>query len=91
MIVALIIKMIYGVVGAIYFVATIYADKFRKRELLRLYKVTNFSLAWCVSYWCITIFFNAAEKPPEAYEFVISFTPIFISSLITLRYIFKYT
>lgn len=89
MIAALLIKFIYGFVGAIYFTVFFYCRKFSNDIILKCFKYLSLSISWCVGWWAVTIFFNVDDNPPEAISFAISFLPLFLSSLVTLKYIIK--
>ena len=74
-------KFIYAFVAAISIMVGLYCHRYNKVKLIKFLKYTSFSLAWACGYWAIFKLFALETGDPKAYEFLISFTPLFIVSI----------
>jgi len=77
-------KFIYGFVSAISLMVGFYCHRYNKDKLIKFLKYTSFSLAWACGYWAIFKLFALETGDPKAYEFLISFTPLFVVSVYML-------
>ena len=74
-------KFIYGFVAAVGIMVGLYCHRYNKAKLIKFLKYTSFALAWACGYWSIFKLFALETGDPKAYEFLISFTPLFIVSI----------
>ena len=77
-------KFIYAFVSAISIMVGIYCHRYNKEKLIKFLKYTSFALAWTCGYWAIFKLFALETGDPKAYEFLISFTPLFLVSVYQL-------
>jgi len=77
-------KFIYGFVAGVSIMVGLYCHRYNKTKLVKFLKYTSFSLAWACGYWAIFKLFALETGDPKAYEFLISFTPLFIVSIYNL-------
>ena len=74
-------KFIYAFVSTVALMVGFYCSKYSKKKLIKFLKYTSFYVAWACGYWAIFKLFALDSGDPKAYEFLISFTPLFIVSI----------
>jgi hypothetical protein len=74
-------KFLYAFVSGVSIMIGIYCHKYKKDKLVKFLKYLCYSLAWTCGYWAIFKLFSSDEGTPKAYEFIISFTPLFAVSV----------